>query len=181
MGWPERLLVDRTATPLGTLLVVARDDRLCAAHWDDCQPRLHAQLGRRFPRGYVLAPGANPGGLTAALAAYFHGDLDAIDALPVDPGGTPFQRAVWEALRSIPCGRTLTYAALAAAIGHPAAVRAAGHANGANPVSVVIPCHRLVGANGSLTGYGGGLHRKQWLLAHEARAALPQGSVPGGG
>lgn len=181
MGGPAQLLVDRTATPLGTLLVVAREDRLCAAHWEDCQPRLHAQLCRRFARGYVLEPRTNPGGLTAALTAYFRGDVRAIDALPVDPGGTPFQRAVWEALRSIPCGRTLTYAALAGAIGQPRAVRAVGHANGANPISVVVPCHRLVGSSGSLTGYGGGLHRKQWLLAHEARVARPQGRVPGGG
>jgi methylated-DNA-[protein]-cysteine S-methyltransferase len=167
VGGLERLRVDRTATPLGTLLVVARNDRLCAAHWEDCQPRLLAQLGRRFPDGYVQEPAANPGGLTASLAAYFRGDLDAIDAIPIDPGGTPFQRAVWDALRSIPCGRTLTYAALAAAIGQPSAARAVGHANGANPVSIVVPCHRLVGANGSLTGYGGGIERKRWLLAHE--------------
>jgi methylated-DNA-[protein]-cysteine S-methyltransferase len=95
------------------------------------------------------------------------GKLDAIDTIPVDTGGTDFQRTVWQALRGIPAGTTLSYGALAAKIGCPRSVRAVGHANGANPISVVIPCHRLIGADGTLTGYGGGLGRKRWLLAHE--------------
>jgi methylated-DNA-[protein]-cysteine S-methyltransferase len=101
------------------------------------------------------------------LESYFGGDIHAIDAIPVRTGGTPFQNKVWTALRTIPPGSTLTYGRLAQKIRKPTAIRAVGHANGANPVSVVVPCHRLIGADGTLTGYGGGLHRKQWLLAHE--------------
>ena len=112
-------------------------------------------------------PGEAPAALRDNLAAYFAGDLDALGRIPWATGGTPFQRSVWTALADIPAGTTMTYGALAAQIGAPRAVRAVGHANGANPISVVVPCHRLVGANGTLTGYGGGLHRKQWLLEHE--------------
>jgi methylated-DNA-[protein]-cysteine S-methyltransferase len=117
----------------------------------------------------TLTPRSNPGGLTAALRAYFAGDLGAIDGLPVATGGTDFQRAVWAALREIPCGETRSYGELAQRIGHPTAVRAVGLANGANPVAVVVPCHRVIGADGSLTGYGAGIERKRWLLAHERR------------
>ena len=98
----------------------------------------------------------------------FAGELSAIDDLPVESGGTEFQRAAWKALRRIPAGETRSYGAQAAAIGRPAAVRAVGLANGANPIGVIVPCHRVVGANGTLTGYAGGLERKRWLLAHEA-------------
>ena len=101
------------------------------------------------------------------LRAYFDGDLEAIDALPVRPAGTEFQRAVWTALRAIPVGTTTTYGELAARLGNPKAVRAVGRANGTNPVAVVLPCHRVVGHDGRLTGYGGGLEAKRWLLAHE--------------
>jgi methylated-DNA-[protein]-cysteine S-methyltransferase len=150
------------------VLVVDREGRLQAVEWADAEERLAAVLRRRF--GATLdAPAAtrDPFGLTSALAAYFAGELRAIDRLPIGEGGTPFQRRVWAALRTIPAGTTATYGAFAARIGRPTAIRAVGHANGANPVSVVVPCHRLVGADGSLTGYGGGLERKRWLLAHE--------------
>jgi methylated-DNA-[protein]-cysteine S-methyltransferase len=102
---------------------------------------------------------------------YFGGDLRALDAVPCDPGGTPFQARVWKALRTIPVGTTWSYGALARRIGDPKAVRAVGFANGSNPIAVVIPCHRVIGSNGTLVGYGGGLERKHWLLAHEG--ALP--------
>ncbi len=115
----------------------------------------------------TLTPARDPAGLTSALRAYFAGDRAVIDRLPVQLGGTGFQQAVWQALRGIPCGSTVTYTELARRIGRPAAVRAVGAANGANPLGVVIPCHRVVGAKGALTGYGGGLDRKRWLLAHE--------------
>lgn len=125
-------------------------------------------LGRYSGKaGFTLTPAKNPGGLSAALARYFKGDLKAIDKLATDTGGTEFQRKIWRELRRIPCGKTISYAELAKRIGKPAAIRAAGLANGANPVSIVIPCHRVIGSGGSLTGYGGGIHRKQWLLAHE--------------
>jgi O-6-methylguanine DNA methyltransferase len=102
-----------------------------------------------------------------SLEAYFDGDLGAIDTLPVETGGTELQRSVWAALRAIPAGETRSYGALAAQIARPTAARAVGHANGANPVGVVVPCHRVIGADGSLTGYAGGIERKRWLLAHE--------------
>jgi len=105
------------------------------------------------------------------------GVLSALDAIPVHTSGTPFQCEVWAALRAIPAGQTLSYGALAQAIGRPAAIRAVGHANGANPLSVVVPCHRLIGASGSLTGYGGGLERKRWLLAHEGVSLAPSSST----
>jgi methylated-DNA-[protein]-cysteine S-methyltransferase len=108
--------------------------------------------------------------MTAALAAYFAGSVNAIDGLPTATGGTEFQRMVWRALRQIPCGETISYATLARRIGRPAAVRAVGLANGANPISIVVPCHRVIGSDGSLTGYGDGLERKRWLLAHEGYA-----------
>jgi len=102
-----------------------------------------------------------------SLDAYFAGDLTAIDDVPVATNGTPFQRTVWAALRRIPAGTTTSYGALAASIGYPSAMRAVGLANGANPVAIIVPCHRVIGADHSLTGYGGGLPRKRWLLEHE--------------
>ena len=122
--------------------------------------------------GFSLQSAVNPGGFSAAIAAYFAGNLAAIAPLPVATGGTEFQRTVWQALRQIPCGETLSYAALARSIGRDAAVRAVGLANGSNPISVVVPCHRVIGSDGSLTGYGGGIERKRWLLAHERRPNL---------
>jgi methylated-DNA-[protein]-cysteine S-methyltransferase len=103
------------------------------------------------------------------LAAYMDGELAALDSLAVSTGGTTFQKQVWRALREIPTGTTTSYGELAKRIGRPSAVRAVGLANGANPIGIVVPCHRVIGANGSLTGYAGGLQRKRWLIAHEAR------------
>ncbi len=118
----------------------------------------------------AMRPAADPGGLTSALRDYFSGDLRALDRLPLAAEGTEFQRAVWKALQEIPCGETRSYADIARRIGRPKAVRAVGLANGQNPIAVVVPCHRVIGSNGSLTGYGGGLDRKRWLLAHEGAA-----------
>jgi methylated-DNA-[protein]-cysteine S-methyltransferase len=167
-----RLRVDRVETPLGELLIVAdEDDRLRSTMWTEYESRLQHQLAAHYgKKGFVLEPGKNPGGLTEAVAAYFAGDLRAIEALPVATAGTPFQTAVWNALRGIPCGETISYAELARRIGRPSAVRAVGLANGANPVGVVVPCHRVIGSDGSLTGFGGGIERKRWLLNHEAPA-----------
>jgi len=180
-----RLLVDRIDTPIGELVLVAdREGRLRAVEWNDDEAGLVRRLGRYFAgEPFALEPARNPAGLSAALAAYFGGDLPAIDGLPVETGGTPFQRAVWAALREIPCGTTECYSGLAFRIGRPSAVRAVGLANGSNPVGVVVPCHRVIGKNGTLTGYGGGIDRKRWLLAHEAAAGahplLPLGGQPG--
>jgi methylated-DNA-[protein]-cysteine S-methyltransferase len=128
---------------------------------------METQLRSYAGEGWVLTPASNPGGLSSALRAYFDGDLAAIDGLPVAASGTAFQTAVWRALRDIPRGETRSYSQLARQIGHPSAVRAVGLANGSNPIGVVVPCHRVIGADGSLTGYGGGIERKRWLLEHE--------------
>lgn len=167
-----RLSVDRTSTPIGELMVVADGEgRLRATHFADHEQSLTRMLARQYGgNGFALEPSRNPGGLTAAIDAYFAGDLTAIDALPVEMAGTAFQRAVWTALREIPVGTTVSYSELARRIGRPSAVRAVGLANGANPVGVVVPCHRVVGADGRLVGYGGGISRKRWLLDHEAGA-----------
>jgi methylated-DNA-[protein]-cysteine S-methyltransferase len=101
------------------------------------------------------------------MARYFTGEIGVLDTIPVELNGTPFQKNVWQALRRIPGGSTISYAELAKRIGEPSAVRAVGAANGANPVAVIVPCHRVIGSDGRLTGYGGGLDRKQWLLEHE--------------
>jgi methylated-DNA-[protein]-cysteine S-methyltransferase len=163
------LSLDRVRTPVGDMLVVTDDaGRLRALHWEGRAARLRRQLETRHRHTRIqLVERRAPAHVCVPLRRYVEGKLDAIDTIPVDTGGTDFQRTVWQALRGIPAGTTLSYGALAAKIGCPRSVRAVGHANGANPISVVIPCHRLIGADGTLTGYGGGLGRKRWLLAHE--------------
>jgi len=166
-----RLAVDEVATPIGLVRLAVHDDRICALAFDDGWRRRVTWLERRF--GTIeLVPADDPAGATSRLEAYFAGALDALDAIAVDPGGTAFQQGVWSALRRVPRGRTVSYRDLATTVGAPAAVRAVGAANGANPVGIVIPCHRVIGTDGGLTGYGGGLWRKRWLLDHEQ--AVPQ-------
>ena len=169
-----RFLIDRLATPIGDMLIVAdREGSLRATFWTDNEEDLRRILARHYGGAEIeLEAARNPHGLTEALAGYFAGDLNAIDNLPVETAGTPFQRDVWRALREIPCATTVSYSQLAARIGRPAAVRAVGLANGSNPIGVVVPCHRVIGANGSLTGYGGGIERKRWLLDHERQLRL---------
>jgi methylated-DNA-[protein]-cysteine S-methyltransferase len=116
---------------------------------------------------YQLEKGAAPASVTRSLDAYFDGDLNALASVRTATGGTPFQRAVWRALRAVKPGTTKSYSQIAARIGRPTASRAVGAANGSNPIAIVVPCHRVIGANGALTGYGGGLPRKRWLLDHE--------------
>lgn len=159
----------RLDTPIGELRIVADDEgNLRAVDWADHEPRMLRLLRLHYgTNGYKLEPSQSPNEETAAMRRYFAGDLAALDKLAVKTGGTEFQRTVWSALRTIPVGSTMSYAELATRIGRPAAVRAVGLANGANPVGVVVPCHRVIGANGSLTGYGGGVERKAWLLRHE--------------
>ncbi len=167
---PDRLhlFVDRVVTPTGEMLVVAdADGRMRALDWSDTEARMQRLLGRHYGRDIVLNAARDPGGLSSMLRAYFAGDVAAIDAVRVETAGTSFQRQVWQALRDIPAGRTISYGELARRIGQPAASRAVGLANGANPVGIVVPCHRVIGANGALTGYGGGVDRKRWLLVHE--------------
>ncbi|WP_303697463.1 methylated-DNA--[protein]-cysteine S-methyltransferase [Brevundimonas naejangsanensis] len=165
---PETFTLDRIATPVGeVLLVTDADGAVRAFDFTDYEARMMKLLARHYGEAR-LTPGRAPEAVRNAVAAYFDGDLTALDGLAVKTGGTAFQRAVWAALRTIPAGRTWSYGQLAQAIGKPAAVRAVGLANGANPIGVIVPCHRVVGADGTLTGYAGGLERKRWLLAHEA-------------
>lgn len=164
---PERLKLDRIATPIGEALIVTDEaGTLRALDWTGYESRLNRLL--RLHYGSLAAePGAAPDTMKRRLQEYFDGDLESLRAIEWRTAGTPFQRAVWGALVTIPVGETLTYGGLAVRLGCPKAVRAVGLANGANPVSVVVPCHRLIGADGSLTGYAGGLARKRWLLTHE--------------
>ena len=154
------------ATQAGHVVLVDRGDVLVGLVFEDHWKGFSRDLEKRFGD---LSFEENPrgGAPAAALRRYFAGDLGALSAIAVDTAGTPFQESVWRALRRIPPGSTWSYAQLAAAVGRPSAVRAVAGANGANPVSIVIPCHRVIGSDGRLTGYGGGLPRKQWLLAHE--------------
>lgn len=169
---PQTFALSRLPTPIGVALVATDEEgRLRVFEWEDHEDRMQSLLDRFYGAGRArLEEGA--GGRTAKpvldkLKAYFAGDIAAIEEIPADSAGTDFQRKVWKTLRKIPAGETWSYNGLAKRIGRPGAVRAVGAANGANPISVVVPCHRVIGANGSLTGYGGGLDRKRWLLRHE--------------
>lgn len=167
---PEALTLDRVKTPVGeVLLVTGPEGAVRALDFAGYEDRMHRLLGRHSP-GAALSPGRAPAVVRTAVEAYFGGEVRALDALPVKTGGTAFQKAVWAALRAIPAGQTRSYGQLAAAVGSPKAVRAAGLANGQNPIAVIVPCHRVIGADGTLTGYAGGLERKRWLLAHEGAA-----------
>ena len=167
---PETLTLDRVATPLGeVLLVTDGEGAVRALDFADYEDRMTRLMGRHAP-GAMVVEGRVPETVRRAVEAYFGGDMRALDGVAVKTGGTDFQRTVWKALRAIPAGETRTYGQLAAAIGSPKAVRAAGLANGQNPIAVIVPCHRVIGANGTLTGYAGGLERKRWLLDHERRA-----------
>lgn len=163
---PE-LILDRIAAPVGeVLLVVDGEGVVRALDFAGYEDRMRRLLRLHYGDA-SLVEGRAPALVRGAVAAYFAGDVSALDGLEVRTGGTEFQRSVWAALRAIPAGQTRTYGQLAAAIGRPTAVRAVGLANGANPIGVIVPCHRVIGANGTLTGYAGGLERKRWLLAHE--------------
>ena len=162
--------LERMPTPCGELLIVTDDEgALRGLDWVDHEFRLRQLLRQQYPKDAVELGAARRSHSDArkSLEAYFGGELRAVDTLAVRTGGTPFQRDVWAALRSIPAGQTLSYGVLAKRLNRPSAMRAVGMANGANPVSIVVPCHRVIGADGSLTGYGGGLPRKRWLLEHE--------------
>lgn len=161
------------SSPLGTLQLFVSEAGVCALGFDRADSL--RWLARRFgPVEMTRDP--DPDGARSRLDRYFGGELAELDSIAVDTGGTPFQVSVWEALRRIPVGTTTSYGALARSLGRPKAMRAVGLANGRNPVAIIVPCHRVVAANGSLWGYGGGLERKGWLLAHEG--ALSQPSLP---
>jgi methylated-DNA-[protein]-cysteine S-methyltransferase len=166
-------------TPTGRMRIVTDDEgRLRSIDWDDHQARMMKLLERHCEAtSFSLRENPPASAAARALAAYFNGDIAAVADLPTLTLGTEFQRKVWQALRAIPAGLSISYGALAARIGRPGASRAVGLANGANPIAIVVPCHRVIGADASLTGYGGGLERKRWLLAHE-RAHCPTSDSP---
>jgi methylated-DNA-[protein]-cysteine S-methyltransferase len=161
----------RIDSPIGPLTCLVRNDVLVAVAFDDDTGRTIEKTQRRFG-GEAVEDVREAAGVRAAFERYFDGDASALDSLPVDPGGTPFQSKVWLALRKIAAGRTWSYEDLAREVGSPAAVRAVGAANGANPIPLVLPCHRVIGKDGKLVGYGGGMHRKEWLLRHEGSRLL---------
>ena len=164
---PERLRLDRLATPIGEALIVTDEaGYLRAFDWADRESGM-ARLLRLHYGSLVPEPGTAPRHIMRLLRRYFEGELGCLGTIEWRTAGTPFQRAVWRALTAIAPGETLSYGALAAKLGCPKSVRAVGLANGANPISVVVPCHRVIGSDGSLTGYGGGIERKRWLLNHE--------------
>lgn len=165
------ILTDRISTPIGDLILVARDGAVLLLEFEDASDRIARELQSRF-NGDELQPSTNPFGLSDRIRDYFAGQLTAIDDVLTDGGGTAFELRVWAELRRIPCGQTISYGELATRIGNKNAMRAVGLANGKNPIAVVVPCHRVIGADGKLTGYGGGLHRKEWLLKHEGALLL---------
>jgi methylated-DNA-[protein]-cysteine S-methyltransferase len=163
---PVCLQVTEIASPAGAIVFGRRGEAVCALCFKDYWPVLLRQLERRFG-ALDIRPDADGGKPGRALRRYLAGDLAALEDVSVDTAGTPFQESVWARLRKIPAGRTISYAELAKAVGRPSAVRAVAGANARNPVSIVVPCHRVIGADGRLAGYGGGVARKRWLLAHE--------------
>ncbi len=168
-----RLLLDTFASPIGDITLVTNGQGgLCALDFGDYDARMR-QLLVRYHGAVDLEPGPAPREVTDKLSAYFAGDHHAVTTITVATTGTEFQRRVWAALRTIPAGRTQSYGGLAASLGKPGASRAVGLANGANPIAIVVPCHRVIGADSSLTGFGGGLHRKRWLLEHEGVRTQP--------
>jgi len=168
---PETFFVDRVESSIGSLLVIHdAERRVRALDFHDFASRMRRLLCLHYGTqgaDFLVKRGKVPPAILRALDGYFAGDLTAIDAIPIATAGTPFQREVWAALRQIRPGTTLSYSALARQLGRPKSARAVGLANGANPIAIVVPCHRVIGADASLSGYGGGLDRKRWLLAHE--------------
>jgi methylated-DNA-[protein]-cysteine S-methyltransferase len=167
---PDYLILDTIPAPIDAFLIAVDQDGVLRAvdFWAD-EPQLRALLRRQY--GDVrVETGQSPAPIRRAFEDYFAGDIRALERVPVATVGTDFQRKVWAALQRIPAGETRSYGQLAAEIGEPDAARAVGLANGQNPIAIVIPCHRVIGADGSLTGFGGGLPRKRWLLTHEGAA-----------
>ncbi|MEP9401714.1 methylated-DNA--[protein]-cysteine S-methyltransferase [Sphingomonas sp. VNH70] len=169
MTEPPPLYEERLSSPIGEVVVLTDGaGALRALDFADFDARMRRLLDRHYGvGGWRITAASGRSDAARAVTAYFAGDLSAIDGIATATGGTAFQRAVWAALREVRCGRTVSYGELAVAIGRPSAVRAVGLANGANPVAIVVPCHRIIGRSGALTGYAGGVARKRWLLAHE--------------
>jgi methylated-DNA-[protein]-cysteine S-methyltransferase len=164
---PEYLTLSKIDAPIGAFLIATDHEGVLRAvdFWAN-EPRLRAQLSRQYA-DVAVEHGQAPAPILTAFADYFGGDIRALERVPVATVGTGFQQKVWATLQRIPAGQTWSYGQLAKEIGEEGAARAVGLANGQNPIAIVIPCHRVIGADGSLTGFGGGLPRKRWLLDHE--------------
>jgi methylated-DNA-[protein]-cysteine S-methyltransferase len=172
---PKTLILEHMSSPIGTIKLVADETgTLRALDFDDYEDRMLRLLRLHYGNA-ALERTPVPASIREALQRYFDGDLTALASIPCATAGSDFQRAVWAMLRQIPPSTTWSYGELAKRLGMPNASRAVGLANGANPIGIVVPCHRVIGASGKLTGYGGGLHRKRWLLMHEQ--ALPAESA----
>ncbi|MBM7844061.1 methylated-DNA--[protein]-cysteine S-methyltransferase [Herpetosiphon giganteus] len=161
----QQLMLEQVATPIGDVVIISSPQGVVYLDFGDNQARCQRLLSQRYG-SFELMP-TSQSDLSAAVARYFAGDLAALDLIKVDLAGSEFQRKVWLTLREIGVGQTMSYGQLAAKVGTPSAARAIGMTNGLNPISLVLPCHRVIGANKSLTGYAGGLERKRWLLRHE--------------
>jgi methylated-DNA-[protein]-cysteine S-methyltransferase len=157
---------DEFESPIGRILFASNDEGICALDYSGYENRMEDLLTRRFG-SFEFRRSADPFQLRPRLQSYFEGQLRALDDTPVSMSGTTFQEEVWKALREIPAGQTRTYGELADRLGRTQAARAVGHANSLNPVAIIVPCHRVIGASAALTGYAGGLARKEWLLRHE--------------
>ncbi len=168
MRMTQKLFAETLPSPIGAItLLTDAAGVLRVLEFEDHHDRMERLLRLHYPQGWQVDPASTQSDALRAMTAYFAGDVNAIDALPTATGGTEFQRAVWAALRDVGAGRTVAYGDIATTIGRPSAMRAVGMANGSNPIAIVVPCHRIIGRSGMLTGYAGGLARKQWLLAHE--------------
>jgi methylated-DNA-[protein]-cysteine S-methyltransferase len=166
-----KVYVESLNSPIGQLWIASHENALVRLDFEEEKESFEKRLSERFP-GATHASGGPARAAVRALERYFEGDLEALEGIACDGAGTDFQKAVWSQLRKISPGRTASYGEVARAIGRPKAVRAVGAANGQNPIGLVVPCHRVIGSTGDLTGYGGGLERKRWLLSHE-RALAP--------
>jgi methylated-DNA-[protein]-cysteine S-methyltransferase len=162
----QELDADCVATPIGDVVLVVADGALVYLDFAENTARLQRLLSRRYG-AFQLTYQTPLQPFRARLEDYFAGDLAGLNDLPVSVRGTPFQQRVWLALREIPAGQTLHYGELAGKVGVPTGARAVGNANGLNPIGLVLPCHQVIGANHTLTGYAGGIERKRWLLRHE--------------
>jgi methylated-DNA-[protein]-cysteine S-methyltransferase len=161
-----KFLIDRIPSPLGIILLVSDGKSLCSLDFADYEARMIGLLQKRY-ESVELVEAIDPQGFSSRIQSYLAGDYRSVDNIPVSAGGTDFQQQVWQGLQTIPVGTTISYGELATKLGKPAAARAVGMANSLNPVGIVVPCHRVIGAKATLTGYAGGLERKQWLLKHE--------------
>lgn len=164
----KELRYDSLDSPIGPIVLVVDGEYLCSLDFADCEQRMMILLQRRYGPVHLTRK-SDPCGISRRIHAYFASDYGRLNEIAVKTGGTAFQQSVWSALRTIPAGTTTTYGALAAQLDKPTASRAVGAANALNPVAIVLPCHRVVGANASLTGYAGGIWRKRWLLWHEGK------------